>query len=449
MAEFNLEEVLAATGGSPGAKSDVKFSGVSTDTRTIKPGNIFIALAGEKFDGHDYVDAAIEKGATAIVVSRSVQVPAGIAAITVNDTKRALQDLARFHRKRFMIPVIGITGSNGKTTTKDMTASVLAARFNTLKTEANFNNEIGLPQTLLRLDAGHQAAVVEMGMRGKGEISELASIALPTLGVVTTVGETHIELLGSVENIAAAKAELVEAIQAGGTVILNGDNQYVREMAAKTQAKAVFFGMQNADISAGNILTTDKGITFDCHCGEQCFRVDLATFGRHNVYNALAAIAVGYELGLTPDEIRRGIAAFKPDAMRLHVETIGHFRVINDSYNASPLSMAASIDALREIAAGRTVAVLGDMLELGEFAVEAHRKIGEKLIEKEINIVVTVGELAGEIAQIAAAAGRKAFACDDHDAARKVLLQILQPGDTVLLKGSRGMKMEKLLDIFA
>ena len=448
MAEFSLREVVVATGGVASGEMNIQFCAVSTDTRTIQPGSLFIALTGERFDGYDYIDNAIEKGATGVIVSRMIDNP-GVISIIVRDTKRALQDLACYHRQRYDIPVIGITGSNGKTTTKDMTAAVLAARLRTLKTEANFNNEIGLPQTLLRLDSSHQVAVVEMGMRGKGEIRELAAIALPSLAVITTVGETHIELLGSVENIAKAKAELVESIAANGTVVLNSDNPHVRAMAAKTSAKVVFFGLHDADITACNIETNESGMTFDCCHQQVCFPVTLATFGKHNIYNALAAITVGLELGLTTDEVAQGIATFVPDAMRLHVEESNRFRLINDSYNASPLSMIASIEALRDIAAGgRTVAVLGDMLELGNIAVEAHRRIGKKLLESKVDVVVTVGDLAKNIEAEVLAGGGMAVPCENHEAARKVLLELLQPGDTILLKGSRSMKMEKLLDVF-
>ena len=450
MAEFSLQEVLASTGGTASSNRNISFGGVSTDTRTIQPGSLFIALVGENFDGHDYLESAVAKGATGVVVSCSDGFfPDNVVVVLVRDTRRAFQDIARHYRQRFSIPVIAITGSNGKTTTKDMTAAVLSSKLQTLKTEANFNNEIGLPQTLLRLDSSHQVAVVEMGMRGKGEISELAAIALPSIGVITTVGETHVELLGSVEAIAAAKAELVEAIAPAGTIILNGDNPQVRAMAGKTCAKVVFFGLENADVYATNIKTTEEGLTFECCWPHTCFTVKMAAFGRHNVYNALAAIAIGRELGLTPGDICQGLLTFAPDAMRLHVQTINKYRVINDTYNASPLSMTASLDALKDIADGRTIAVLGDMLELGSIGVAAHRQVGEKLIENQIDFVVTVGELAKHIAFTVSDAGRYAKSCTDHESARQVLKLLLQPGDTVLLKGSRGMKMEQLLDVFS
>ncbi|MDU4959743.1 MAG: UDP-N-acetylmuramoyl-tripeptide--D-alanyl-D-alanine ligase [Sporomusaceae bacterium] len=450
MAAFLLGEVIAATGGQSSGDSGKRFNAVATDTRRLEPGSLFIALAGDRFDGHDYLAAAAEHGAAGVVVSRDdLVIPAGVIAVRVDDTRRAFQALARFHRRRFAIPIIAITGSNGKTTTKDMTAAVLSTRFATLKTEANFNNEIGLPQTLLRLESEHQAAVVEMGMRGRGEIRDLAAIAMPTIAIVTTVGETHVELLGSIDNIAAAKAELVEAIPASGTVILNGDNPLVRAMAGNTSAKVVFFGLDHAEISARDIRQTETGVTFECCCPEQSFGVELAAFGLHNVYNALAAIAAGRELGLSADQIRQGLAAFAPDAMRFSVQMLGDYRVINDAYNASPLSMAAAIDALGDIAAGRKIAVLGDMLELGEVAVDAHRKIGLRLAQRRIEAVITVGGLAKHIAAAAAEAGIQAAACDTHDEARSCIKTVLRPGDTVLLKGSRGMRMEQLLDLFA
>ena len=299
MADFSLTEVLKATGGRlAGTFGGKLFKGVSTDTRTIQPGSLFIALAGERFDGHEFAAQAAAKGAAGVIVSRPVDVPAGIAVIEVQNTRTALQDLARFHRQRYTIPVVAVTGSNGKTTTKDMVAAVLASRFNVLKTEANFNNEIGLPLTLLKLAPSHDVAVVEMGMRARGEIQELTKIALPTVGVVTNVGETHLELLGSIENIAAAKAELVEAIAQDDLVVLNADDPRVCAMQQKTQGRVVLYGMnKGAFVWADNIRTGEAGelITeFDCCSPRGSFHVVLPTIGLHNVYNALAAIAVGW-----------------------------------------------------------------------------------------------------------------------------------------------------------
>lgn len=451
MAEFTLAEVCQATQGSSEQQtSRYKFSSVSTDTRKIAPGSLFVALNGERFDGHDFVEEAVRKGASGVIVSRNIQVETETAVITVRDTRKALQDLALFHRRRFGIPVIAITGSNGKTTTKDMTAAVLASRFPVLKTEANFNNEIGLPLTLLNLTAEHHAAVVEMGMRGKGEISELAGIALPTIGVVTNVGESHIERLGSMAAIADAKAELVEAVGKDGFVVLNGDNNYVKAMRSKTTARVAFYGMSNeADVRASDIASQDGGTTFICHTTNQEFPVQLTVPGRHNVYNALAAIAVGLELGLTPNEIKRGLLSFTTGKMRLHIEQRDGLTIINDAYNASPLSMAAAIETLGDIGRGRKIAVLGDMLELGEFAEAAHTQIGIKLAQQNVDALVTVGALGRYIAQGAQQAGVVLIkSCENHDAAKAVIKEIIKPGDTLLIKGSRGMQMEKILEMF-
>jgi UDP-N-acetylmuramoyl-tripeptide--D-alanyl-D-alanine ligase len=452
MAEFTVAQALEATGGSLlGPARRPAFSGVSTDTRTIKRGNLFIALKGEKFDGHDFILRAVENGAAGVVVSsRDVYVPDKIAAILVADTLAALQDLARCHRRRFTLPVVGITGSNGKTTTKDMTAAVLSGRWRVLKTEANYNNDIGLPLTILGLTADHQAAVVEMGMRARGEIGRLAAIAAPTVAVVTNVGETHIEILGSLENIAAAKGELVEATPADGLVALNADIPLVKDMQAKTAARCVLYGLgPDAAVRAADILPGDRDTTFQCVWPGGRFPVTVPAVGRHNVYNALAALAVGLELGLGPDEVRAGIATFQTGAMRLAIETIGPYTVINDAYNASPLSMQAAIDTLAMVAVGRKVAVLGDMLELGEIAEAAHRRVGEQLADTGVQVVVTVGEAAAHIASAALDGGvRVAVACPGHDEASEALRKLLRPGDTVLVKGSRGMKMEKMLQVF-
>lgn len=455
MADFSLTEVLKATGGRlAGTFGGKLFKGVSTDTRTIQSGSLFIALAGERFDGHEFAAQAAAKGAAGVIVSRPVDVPAGIAVIEVQNTRTALQDLARFHRQRYTIPVVAITGSNGKTTTKDMVAAVLASRFNVLKTEANFNNEIGLPLTLLKLAPSHDVAVVEMGMRARGEIQELTKIALPTVGVVTNVGETHLELLGSIENIAAAKAELVEAIAQDDLVVLNADDPRVCAMQQKTQGRVVLYGMnKGAFVWADNIRTGEAGelITeFDCCSPRGSFHVVLPTIGLHNVYNALAAIAVGWELGLKPREIRAGIGLYVPGAMRLEVQKYAKYTVINDVYNASPLSMAAALSVLQNIAkGGRQIAVLGDMLELGDAAVDAHRRIGRQAAEQGVAIVLTVGELAKHVAAAAGDHGVKlTYAFSGHTEAIEALQNLLKPGDSILLKGSRGMKMENMLAAF-
>lgn len=453
MAAFTAAEILAATKAVPDDPVIQEvFSGVSTDTRTIKPGDLFIALSGERFDGHRFLKQAAEAGAAGILISLTAQeVPSGITVFRAADTLKAFQGLAKFHRQRYTIPVVAITGSNGKTTTKELMAAILTSRWQVLKTEANYNNEIGLPKTLLSLEPNHQAAVVEMGMRGAGQIRVLCEIALPTIGIITNVSETHIELLGSLDNIAKAKRELAEAIPATGTVVLNADNSYVLAMREQASGHVVTYGLSlEADVRAEQIEAGKEATTFICHARQAVFPVVLPAIGHHNVYNALAAIAAALEMGFVPQEIQAGISCFSPGAMRLNKVAVGEYTVLNDTYNASPASTAAAIDVLTSVAAGRRVAVLGDMLELGTFAILAHRKIGEKLANEKIDVLITVGEMAQHIAAAAKETGLAvSVACMDHAAAQRELSRLLMPGDTILVKGSRGMKMEQIVDYLA
>lgn len=452
MAEFTVEEICLATEGNlVNSIGLVNFTGVSTDTRTVKQGDLFIPLVGENFDGHDFIEQAIKNGASGVIFSRkNMLISKDITAIEVADTLVALQNLARFHRQRFTIPVVAITGSNGKTTTKDMAAAVLSSKFHVLKTEANYNNEIGLPLTLLQLTKQHEVAVVEMGMRGKGQIRQLANIALPTIAIITNVGETHLELLGSIENIAAAKAELLEFIPKSGLSLLNADNSYVKEMSKQVNSRVQFFGLEQGDIKAENIQMGTQNMKFSCRFAHHEFAVEIPAVGKHNVYNGLAAIALGLELGLSVEDICAGCKNFNASPMRLHIEKISDYLVINDAYNASPMSMVAAIDTLVEVAKGRKVAVLGDMLELGPVAIEAHGNIGDRLAYCQVDIVVTVGELATNIARRASACGiKKVMACANHKEAQEALQKLIEPGDTILVKGSRGMKMENIIKMFS
>jgi UDP-N-acetylmuramoyl-tripeptide--D-alanyl-D-alanine ligase len=454
MASFTLDEVQAAFPAVVLQTQQNKFCDIVTDTRFVKKGVLFVALTGEKFDGHDFLQAAIENGAAGVLVSRKYSeaelrdLP--VTVIQAADTLTAYQLLAKVYRRRFSIPVIAITGSNGKTTTKDFTAAVLSAKFNVLKTEANFNNEIGLPKTLLQLKANHQAAVVEMGMRGFGQIAELAEIAQPTIGIVTNVGETHMELLGSLANIAKAKAELVEHLDESSVVILNADNPFVAAMQTKVKGKCVTFGIEKiSDLRAGHIKTVHKNCTeFDCTFKGKTDSFVLPIVGRHNVYNVLAALAVGFTLGLSAVEMQKGLTGFAATKMRFEIQQVGLYQVINDAYNASPMSMKAALETLAEVAEKRKIAVLGDMLELGSVSVEAHKNIGKLVADQKIDALITFGDMAAHIAQEARTAGVKlVYTCNSHAEAGKVLNEILQPDDTILFKGSRGMQMEKIIDL--
>ncbi len=454
MASFTLAEVQAAFPAVVLQLTQNKFCDVVTDTRLVKKGVLFVALIGEKFDGHDFIQTAIEKGAAGVVVSRNYSetelrdLP--ITVIQAEDTLKAYQLLAKVYRRRFSIPVIAITGSNGKTTTKDFTAAVLSANFNVLKTEANFNNEIGLPKTLLQLQANHQVAVVEMGMRGFGQIAELAEIAQPTIGIVTNVGETHMEILGSLANIAKAKAELVEHLDENSVAILNADNSFVAAMQSKVKGKCITFGIDKpSDLKAGHIKTVHKNCTeFDCTFKGQSYSFVLPIVGRHNVYNVLAALAVGFTLGLSAVEMQKGLTGFAATKMRFEIQQVGLYQVINDAYNASPMSMKAALETLAEVAARRKIAVLGDMLELGSVSVAAHKNIGKLVADQKIDALITFGDMAAHIAQEARTAGvQLVYICKSHAEAGIALKEILQPEDTILFKGSRGMQMEKIIDL--
>lgn len=460
MAAFTLEEIKQAL---PGAvvleQGATKFEDITTDTRKITPGALFVALKGERFNGEDFAQAAVEKGAAGVLVSNTYAGAGPLGATLIKaagDTLHAYGQLGAFWRQKFDIPVIAITGSNGKTTTKDMTAAVLSVKFPVLKTPANFNNEIGMPYTLLQLNELHRAAVVEIGMRGLGQIAALAPVAAPTIGIVTNVGETHIELLGSIENIAKAKGEMVEAIPAGGTVILNKDNPYTAAMDAKAApgVRVLTFGIDtDADIKAQQIETGDNTTTFQCRIGRDGAwqKLTIPMVGRHNVSNALAAVAAGYCLGLAPEQIAEGLANLQMTGMRFECKRLGDYNIINDAYNASPMSMEAALATLAGLTTEkgkRSIAVLGDMLELGHVAVSAHRKVGEQAAAAGVAALVTFGDMGREIAAGAQAAGLQAvYPCATHQEAADRLHQLLQPEDTVLFKGSRGMTMEKIIEL--
>jgi len=458
MPEFSLKDVETALNGAEILENGKEiFSEIVTDTRKIVPGCLFIALKGERFNGETFAEEALNLGANGVLVSNEYDMPkaklGGTVIKAATDTQRAYQELAHFWRMKFDIPVVCITGSNGKTTTKDLTASVLSAKFPVLKTQANYNNEIGLPMTLLNMNENHRAAVVEIGMRGLGQIKALAPIAAPTIGIVTNVGETHMELLGSMENIAKAKAELVEAIPSGGTVILNNDNEYTAAMKDKCNSgvKVITFGIDNeADIKAFDVNGGLNSTTFKCRLGAdgQVGEFTLQMVGRHNVSNALAAIAAGYALGMDASAIQQGLDGLEMTGMRFEAKRVDRYNVINDAYNASPMSMEAAINTLAEITKGRRIAVLGDMLELGDVSVAAHQKVGRQVAESGAVALVAFGPMGKEIANGAREAGMEnVFHVDSHEAAAAKLKELLQPEDTVLFKGSRGMKMEAIIDL--
>ena len=451
MAMFTDAEVVLATGARilQQGRRDMLYRNVTTDTRTVGEDDLFAALKGEKFDGHDFIEQAVSDGAAGVIVEDAARLyPDGDYTIfVVKNTRKAYQDLALFHRRRFSIPVVAVTGSAGKTSTRALIATVLEQKYNVLQTEKNFNNEIGLPRTLLQLTKEHGVCVVELGMRGLGQIKELADIAEPTVGVVTNVGKSHIELLGSQAQIARAKGELVEALGSDGTAVLNQDDKRVAAMAGKCKGKVVGFGIINdAPVMAGTIKNSEKGLSFTCRCFDQVIDVHMAVIGTHNVYNALAAVAVGRLLGLSEHQMQKGLAEYKGVPMRQELVNIDNVVFVNDAYNANPASMKEAVDTLVTLTGGRKIAVLGGMLELGDWAEKEHEKIGTYLADKKVDILIALGDEARFMAKAAKAAGmNEVYTVTTHAEAAAVLRRIMRQGDTVLLKGSRGFAMEKIL----
>ncbi len=450
MEKLSLNEIVKVTNAETNSAENIFFTGVTTDSRKISDGVLFVALKGEKFNGETFAQDALNKGAAAVLVSKSAPNFDGVT-LKVEDTLTAYQQIAKSWRERFKIPVVAITGSNGKTTTKDLTAAALSALGKVCKTSANFNNEIGVPMTLLEIDETHKAAVVEIGMRGLHQIENLAQYVKPNIGIVINVNETHIEILGSIENIAKAKGELVQAIQAGGTVILNADNFYTAEMKklANSGVKILTYGIDNAaDLTAENISTDGNSTNFILKYGGESYNFEVPIIGRHNVSNALAAIAAGLSVNLSIEEIQRGISNLTATKMRLEIIQRKNFTIVNDAYNASPASMEAAIKTVAEIYSGRKIAVLGDMLELGAISEKVHRAVGKQLVENNFETLIAFGELGKFIAAGAKDAGLKnIFTVDTHKDAAKKILEIVQAGDTVLFKASHGMHLEKILEL--
>jgi UDP-N-acetylmuramoyl-tripeptide--D-alanyl-D-alanine ligase len=455
IAEITLGEVLAGS-------SETVVSGLSIDSREVAPGALFLAMSGEHFDGHDYLLAALDAGARALMVTRTRGdiTPAveaaerlGAAVVRVNDTIAALGAIASWHRNRLTCPVVGITGSTGKTTTKDMLTSVLAQAFRVVATQGNRNNEIGVPLTVLAADPNTEVLVVEMGMRGIGQIAELALIARPTMGLVTNVGMSHIELMHDETYVADAKGELIAALPDEGRAFLNGDDAFSERIAALSRAPVTRYGLaESCDIRAESIeLDEESRASFDVAWHGGRYPVTLGVPGRHNAYNAIAAAAVALALGISCEQLALGLADARLSAMRMQVfETAGGVTVINDAYNANPVSMRAAVETLAGMRArGRRIAVLGDMAELGSFTELAHFQLGELVARLGIDVLVTAGPRAARIAEGARAAGMSPPAvrqCASVEEASEVLDDLLESGDITLVKASRVMGLERVVE---
>jgi len=453
MISFDCAELVEAVHGELlwGSAEQV-FVGVTTDSRKVAKNNLFIPLVGEKFDGHDYIEQCFRAGTAVCLTEKPIPQLDNAAAILVKDTAKALRDLATWHRNKYDIPVVGITGSVGKTSTKDIISCVLAKHYEVLKTQGNFNNEIGLPLTLLNLNSTHELAVIEMGMSGFGEISRLTAISQPQIAVITNIGVSHIEKLGSQQGILKAKLEILEGLKPEGLVVLNGDDPLLRELKGKLNFKTVYYGMNSElDYVAQDYESLgEAGTRFNIKLVNRTYKVNLPVPGIHNVYNALAAIAVGIEMNIPMKVIIDGIAQYSPGNMRQNIVTYNGMKIINDAYNASPQSMQAALNVLEELCSKtRGIAVLGDMLEMGDMAKELHYSVGRFIKDKKIDYLITVGRDSKNIMQAVADSGNQKIKLqhfDNNNDALKYVLNIIRQGDFILIKGSRGMKMEQIAD---
>lgn len=447
---FTVDEIAAATGGTVSGPMVREVSGVSTDSRSAVPGELFIPLRGERFDGHDYLAELFARGVNVVLAEerRAAEFHhhAEATIIVVTDTLVALGNLARSFRRRFSLPVVGITGSNGKTTTKEMLASILAANGAGLKTSGNLNNLIGLPQMVFQLKAEHHWAVFEMGMSEFGEIDRLAEIAAPQVGIITNAFPAHLASMGSVAGVARAKGELFLRLPPGATAVYNADDLLIAACPSPPGVLRRGFGLHGAEVTALQWKTCGKqGQSFTLKIGEKTAGLLLPAFGRHNIYNALAAAAAADSLGLPLEAIVSGLEAFSPYDKRFKLDDLGPIVLIDDSYNSNPASAGAALLTLRELKGDRrAIAVLGDMLELGGESLAAHRDVGQ-LAANCVERLYLYGSMSGEVAAAAMEAGmaESEVICtaSHHEIVEDIIKDHLD-GDYILVKGSRGMRMD-------
>ena len=451
-----IVEFISATPPKDGSAvtgySEAIAQGYSIDSRTVGKGELFFAVKGERLDGHDYVLAALEKGALAAVVSKNQlsRYPEKTPLLAVDDTLTALQTLATAVRRVWGKPVIGITGSMGKTTTKEAIAHVLATRWRVLKSEGNFNNHFGLPLMLLNLEPQHELAVIEMGMSHAGEIRALAKIAQPEIGVVTNVAPVHLEFFDSIAGIARAKYELIESLPSNGTAVLNADDEYVSQFGRDFKGKVITYGMQaTADVRAENVHAHGaEGSQFDVvtPCGRA--QAQLPLIGVHNILNALAAVSVACAREMKLPDAVASLASLRPADKRGQVLQLGNITVINDCYNCNPKALQAMVDALASMPAKRRIVVAGAMLELGPMSEELHRQSGEHIAGRGINVLLGVRGPAKALVEAAQRKGMRAEFVETPEEAGEWLVRETRDGDVVLLKASRGVKLEKALEMW-
>ena len=451
MEKIHASKLLAGLVPAGFLTSDPEVELVTTDSREVRPGCIFVAFPGERFDGHDFAAKALEEGAVFVVVNHPVEGVPAEKAILCPDSYHAMMVMGANYRSQYHPKVVGVTGSVGKTTTKQMTYAALCGFGETIRTEGNQNNELGMPRTLMRIGASTEYAVIEMGMSHAGEIDRLARAARPDVGIITCIGVSHIGNLGSQENICKAKLEICNGLPEGAPLVLNYDDKFLRAAKLPTHVRPVWFSMadESADVCALSIRQEKDGMSFVLEDQEEgTFVVKIPAMGKHNVANALAAYCAATRLGCDPRKVIQGLAAFEQTGRRQKVVDSKGVTVIEDCYNANPDSMKAALVMFKEFPCKRRFALLGDMLELGDLSREAHEELGRLAAESDLYCLVTYGEQAKRTAVVAAAKGQKTLHANNYREAADALLNRIQPGDALLVKASRGMALEKALEIF-
>ncbi|MDH5173742.1 MAG: UDP-N-acetylmuramoyl-tripeptide--D-alanyl-D-alanine ligase [Elusimicrobiota bacterium] len=455
MERLTIKEVIKAVQGELICGSERgEISGVSIDSRSIKKGEIFFALKGERFDGHDFFQEAIEKGAKAAVISKRRKISTKITIIHVAHTLTALQELAKFYRRKFRPVVVAVTGSNGKTTTKDMLQALLSSKYRVTATAGNYNNIVGLPLTLFEISPETEFLVVEMATNHAGEIRRLAEISLPQIGVITNIGATHLQFFRCISNVLSAKMELVQLLPRRGKVALNIDDAHLRGQFKKIKQKIITFGTNSqADVRADNIVVSSPGekerLSFTVYIGKDRKKFDLYCLGRYNIYNALAAISVAREFGVSLSLMAEVLGKFKFPKLRMEKLEYGEVTIVNDAYNANPTSVKVVLrEFISSFPSRRKMVVLGDMLELGRMSQKFHQEIGKIVAASPIHNLIAIGEDARFIAQAAGKWGMEReniFSFKNKKVASRKLKELLKPKDAVLIKGSRKMGLEEII----